>query len=123
MPLHADQEVTVILVLKEVPANRKSAGYGSVRQYSQASMGAMDQATRTSGELLRTMRHATTQVGGRHTSRSGLACFQEAVWARVPGTRLVRGKFEVNWLGLVWLGNTEHSDEHLCGDEDGVRKF
>ena len=49
----------------------------------------------------------------------------EIVWARarVPGTRLPRGKFEVNWLELVWLDKTESSDEHLCGDEHLVRKF
>ena len=50
----------------------------------------------------------------RNTSyRCGLACFGDIVWARVPGTRLLRGKFEVNWL----------AEEHLCGDEHGVRMF
>ena len=29
----------------------------------------------------------------------------------------------MNWLELVSLGKTENSDEHLCGDEHGVRKF
>ena len=53
----------------------------------------------------------------------GLACFGEAVWARVPGIRLLRGKFEVNWLELVWLGKTENAEEHVCGDEHEVRKF
>ena len=55
--------------------------------------------------------------------RGGLACFGEIVWARVPGSRLLRGKYEVNWLELVWLGKTEITKEHLCGDEHGVRKF
>ena len=55
--------------------------------------------------------------------RGGLACFGEVVWARVPGTRLLRGKFELNWLELVWLGKTENTEEHLGGDEHGVRKF
>ena len=32
-------------------------------------------------------------------------------------------KYEVNWLELVWLGTTENTEEHLCGDEHGVRKF
>ena len=57
------------------------------------------------------------------SNRGGLACFGETVWARVPGSRLIRGKFEVNWLELVWVGKTDSSDEHLCGDEHGVRKF
>ena len=35
----------------------------------------------------------------------------------------MRGKFEVNWQELVWLGKTENTEEHLCGDEHGVRKF
>ena len=55
--------------------------------------------------------------------RGGLACFGEVVWARVPRTRLLRGKFAVNWLELVWLGKTENTGEHLCGDEHGMRKF
>ena len=46
--------------------------------------------------------------------RGGLPCFGELVWARVLGKRR---------LELVWLGKTENSDEHLCGDEHGVRKF
>ena len=29
----------------------------------------------------------------------------------------------MNWLELVWLGKTENTEEHLCGDEHGVRKF
>ena len=58
-----------------------------------------------------------------NSSRGGLACFVEIVWARVPGTRLLRGKYEVNWPELVWLGKTENTEEHLCGDEHGVRKF
>ena len=45
--------------------------------------------------------------------RGGLACFGDVVWARVSGTRLLRGKFEVNWLELVWLGKTVNSDEDL----------
>ena len=40
-----------------------------------------------------------------------------------PGSRLLRGKHDVNWLELVWLGKTENTEEHLCGDEHGVRKF
>ena len=55
--------------------------------------------------------------------RGGRACFGQIVWARVPGTRLLRGKFEVNWQQLVWLGQTENAEERLCGDENGVRKF
>ena len=51
------------------------------------------------------------------------ACFGEIVWARVPGTRLLGGMFEVNWLELVWLGKTESTEEHMCGDERVVRKF
>ena len=53
----------------------------------------------------------------------GLASFGEVVWARVPGTRLLRGKSEVNWLQLVWWGKMENTEGHLCGDEHGVRKF
>ena len=55
--------------------------------------------------------------------RGGPACSGEVVWARVPGTKLLRGKFAVKCLELVWLEKTEDSDEHLCGDEQGVRKF
>ena len=28
----------------------------------------------------------------------------------------------MNWMELVWLGKTENTEEHLCGDEHGVRK-
>ena len=63
------------------------------------------------------------EVLRNNSYRGGIASFAEVVWARVPGSRLTRGKFEVNWLELVWLGKTESSDEHLCGDEHGVRKF
>ena len=58
--------------------------------------------------------------------RGGLPCFfffGEIVLARVRGSRLLRGKYEVNWLELVWLGKTENTEEHLCGHEHGVRKF
>ena len=47
----------------------------------------------------------------------------EADSPRVPRTRLLRGKFEVNGLELFWLGKTENTEEHLCGDEHGVRQF
>ena len=57
------------------------------------------------------------------TTRGGRACFGEIVCARVSGTRLLHGKFEVNWLELVWLGKTENTEEYLYGDEHGVRKF
>ena len=63
------------------------------------------------------------EVLRNNSYRGGIACFGEVVWALVPGTRLVRGKFEVNWPVLVWLGKRENSDEHLYGDEHGVRKF
>ena len=33
------------------------------------------------------------------------------------------GKFEMNWLELVWLGKTENTEERSCGDEHGARKF
>ena len=29
----------------------------------------------------------------------------------------------MNWLELVGLGKTENTEEHLCGDEHGMRKF
>ena len=63
------------------------------------------------------------EVLRNNSYRGGLACFGEIVWARVPGSRLLRGKYEVNWLELVWLGKTENTEEHLCGDEHEVRKF
>ena len=63
------------------------------------------------------------EVLRNNSYRGGLACFGEIVWARVPGSRLLRGKYEVNWLELVWLGKTENTEEHLCGDEHRVRKF
>ena len=53
----------------------------------------------------------------------GLLVLGEIVWARVPGTMLLRGKFVGNWLELVRLGKTENSDEHLCGDDHGARAF
>ena len=53
-----------------------------------------------------------------HSHRGGYACFGEVAWARVPGEQ-----FEVNWLELFWLGKTENIEEHLGGDEHGVRKF
>ena len=55
--------------------------------------------------------------------RGGLSCFGEIAWARVPGSRLLGGMFEVNWLEHVWLGKTEFTEEHLSGDEHAVRKF
>ena len=58
------------------------------------------------------------EVVRNNSYRSGLACFGEIVWAVVPGSRLLRGKYEVNWLG-----KTENTEEHLCGDEHGVRTF
>ena len=55
--------------------------------------------------------------------RSGLACFGEVVWACVLGSRLLRGYYEVKWLELVWLGKSENTEEHKCGDEHGVREL
>ena len=53
-----------------------------------------------------------------------MKCFgTTATEADLPGSRLLRGKYEVNWLELVWLGKTENTEEHLCGNEHGVRKF
>ena len=63
------------------------------------------------------------EVLRNNSYRGGLACFGEIVWARVPGSRLLSGKYSVNWLELVWLGKTENTEEHLCGDEHGVRLF
>ena len=73
--------------------------------------------------LARTDGRTPCEVLRNASYRGGLACFGEIVWARVPGSRLLRGKDEVNWLELVWLGKTENTEEHLCGDEHGVRKF
>ena len=36
----------------------------------------------------------------KNSYRGGLACSGEVDWARVLGTRLLRGKYEVNWLEL-----------------------
>ena len=55
------------------------------------------------------------EVLRNNSYRGGLACFGEIVWARVPGSRLLRGKYEVNWLELVWLGKTENTEEHRRG--------
>ena len=154
----SDQEVALTLILREVQARRQQRNLleRSLVE-SHATMGAMERASRTLGEMLRTMKNATeTRVGGRletdqalicwmvrhgcwifcryhvradgrtffvvlrnNSYRAGLACFGEVVWARVPGTRLLRGKYEVKWLELVWLGRTECTEEHLCGDEHG----
>ena len=87
---------------------------------SHATLGTMG-STRTLGDLLRTTKHATeTKVGSRFDD-----CCPEVTRAQVPATRLLLGKFEVNWLELVWLGKRErkNSDGHLCGDAQGVRKF
>ena len=54
------------------------------------------------------------EVLRNNSYRGGLACFGEVVWARVSGTRLLRGKFEVNWLELVWLGKRERSPTRTC---------
>ena len=53
------------------------------------------------------------EVLRNNSYKGGLACFGEIVWARLPGSRLLRGKYEVNWLELVWLGKTENTEEHL----------
>ena len=37
-----------------------------------------------------------------NSHRGGLACFAEVVWTRVPESKLLRGKFRVNWLELDW---------------------
>ena len=41
----------------------------------------------------------------------------------MPGSRLLRGWYEVKWLELVWFGKSENTEEHQCGDEQGVREF
>ena len=160
--LRSDQEVTLCLILREVQARRQQRTLVERSPVeSHATMGVMERANPTLGEMLRALKHATeTRAGGRletdhpincwmvrhccwvfcryHVSADGLtpfevlrnnsyqggvACFEEVDWARAPGTRLLRGKCEVNWLEMVWLGKTEHTEEHLCGDEHGVRKF
>ena len=110
--LRAEQEVTVTLVPREVEARRKQGPLLERSQVdSHASMRAMERASRTLGELPRTTKQATEKmIGGR---------LDELCWGT---TRLLRGKFEVNWLELAWLGKTQTSDEHLCGDDNGVRK-
>ena len=154
----SDWKVTLTLILRDVQACRQQKTLVERSPVeSHATMGAMERASWTLGEMLRTKEHATeTRVGGRlekdhlliswmirlccwifckyhvradggtrcevlrnNTYRGGLACFGEVVWDRVPGTRLLRGKFEVNWLELVWLGKTENTEEHLCGGEHG----
>ena len=160
--LRSDQEVPLTLILREVQARRQQRTLVERSPVeSHATVGAIERANWTLGEMLRTMKHATeTRVGGKlgtdhlliscmirhcywifckyhvradgrtsfevlrnNSYRGGLACFGEIVGVRVPGTRLLRGKFEVNWLELVWLGKTENTEEHLGGDEHGVRKF
>ena len=159
--LRSDQEVTLTLILREVQARRQQRTLVERSLVeSHATMGAMERANTTMGEMLRTMKHATeTRIGGRletdhpliswmirhccwvfcryhvradgrtpyevlrnNSYRGGLAYFGEIVWARVPGPRLLRGKYEVNWLELVWLGKTENTEEHLCGDEHGEHR-
>ena len=115
---------------------------------SHATKGAMERANCTVGELLRTMKHATeTKVGGRWDADHPLiSCVtlslasmqvpraskrqdasrsvaEHQLQRRACLCRRSRRKFEMNWLELVWLGKTEDSDEHLCGNEHGVRKF
>ena len=65
--LRADLEVTVTLILREVQARRsQNTLLGRSPVESHATMGAMERANRTLGEILRTMNHATeTRVGGR----------------------------------------------------------
>ena len=134
--LRSDQEVT--LILREVQA-RDHGSHGMLRTKKHAI------ETRGGGRLetdhhfiswmlrhfCRIFRRYHVRADGRtpvevlrnNSYRGGLACFGEVVWARVPGTTLLRGKFEVNWLELVSVGKTENTEEHLCGDEHGVRKF
>ena len=65
--LRPDQEVTLTLVLREVQARRQQRTLIERSPVeSHATMGAMERANRTMGEMLRTMKHATeTRVGGR----------------------------------------------------------
>ena len=65
--LRSDQEVTLTLVLREVQARRQQRTLVERSPVeSHATMGAMESANRTMGEMLRTMKHATeTRVGGK----------------------------------------------------------
>ena len=65
--LRSDQEVTLTLILREVQARRQQRTLVERSPVeSHATMGAMERANRTMGEMLRTMKHATeTRVGGR----------------------------------------------------------
>ena len=57
------------------------------------------------------------QWDGDSRAQGGVVC------VRVPGTRLQRDTFELNWLELVSLSKTGNYDVHLCGDEHGMRNF
>ena len=65
--LRSDQEVSLSLILGEVQAERQQRTLVERSPVeSPATMGAMERANRTLGEMLRTLKHATeTRVGGR----------------------------------------------------------
>ena len=65
--LRSDQEVTLTLILREVQVRRQHRTLVERSPVeSHATMGAMERANRTMGEMLRTTKNATeTRVGGR----------------------------------------------------------
>ena len=66
------------------------------------------------------------EVLRNNSYRGGVACFGEVVWVRVPGTRLLRGKYEVNWLEKstcaamnTVCANFERSDDNPSQPDGG----
>ena len=52
----------------------------------------------------------------------GIVCFAETIWAREHGDRDKTDKLGTPWSEKIWLGDSEISDEHLCGCSDGVSR-
>ena len=75
--LRSDQEVTLSLILCEVQARRQQRTLVERSPVeSHATMGAMEGANLTLGELLRTLKHATeTRVGGRLETDHSIICW------------------------------------------------
>ena len=122
-----DQEVTLTLIHSDVQARRQQRTLVERSPVeSHATMG----ASGTLGEMLREdLCRCHVRADGRtpyeflrnNSYRADLLVLAKS--SGVPRSRLLRGKFEVKWLELVWLGKTENTEEHLFGDKHGVRKF
>ena len=114
--LRADQEVPVTLVLREAQARRKQ---GALLERSpvdsHATVGGVEWASRTLGELLPTVKHATdTKVGGRLDADHPMISWtgRRCCWLHeVLRNNSFRGR-----LGLFWRNRfgTSFRDEDVA---------